>query len=158
MMRILVLGSPFSGGQQMYNMLRSAGYEVGFNTPQRDGMVKVLWPVQFYYATGYTRVYQIVSNPFCCIPIMAREAIRKTYSLRAAAEEWLTINTTIARVTEICLRAEYISEEWPEELYKPKSFSRFNLKIPPLTKRKLLALGDLGLQIFKLAKHFGYGE
>jgi hypothetical protein len=154
-MKILVVGAPFSGTRQMYNMLRSAGYEVGYNCQMSDGMVSELKPVNYYYANGYDYKYQIVSNPFYTISVLAREKRR----LRIAAEEWLTINTTAVNIAKRCLRIEYINDEWPVELYRPKAFSRFApVSIKPVKRNKLLSLGDVGTKILNFAERFGYGE
>lgn len=159
-MKILVLGAPFSGLRCMFNMLQSAGYDVGFEKPGKDGMVRTTLFADEFYITGYSRVYHVVSNPLICIDALYKERKYKEYQLHMAVDLWIKTNQRIRSLSDETARIEFIKQDWPSEMFKPKRFSRFqngtSVKHLTLMKLKLETMGELGMSTLKLAKEYRY--
>jgi hypothetical protein len=159
-MKILVLGAPYSGLRAMFNMLQAAGYKVGFEKPDVDGMVRTTLFADEFYIAGYSRVYHIVSNPLICIDALYKERRYKEYQLHMAVDLWVKTNQRIKSLSDETARIEFIKQDWPSEMFKPKRFSRFqnttSIKDLTLMKLKLETMGSVGITALELAKQYRY--
>lgn len=159
-MKILVLGAPFSGLRCMFNMLHTAGYDVGFEKPGKDGMVRTTLFADEFYIAGYSRVYHIVSNPLICIDALFNERKYKEYQLYMAVDLWVKTNQRIKSLSDETTRIEFIKQDWPSEMFRPKRFSRFkanaSVKFLMNMKLKLETMGDIGQTALRLAKEYRY--
>jgi hypothetical protein len=155
-MKILVLGAPFSGLRCMFNMLKLAGYDVGFEKPGKDGMVRTTLFADEFYINGYARVYHIVSNPLLAIPALSKFLKRKEHQLFMTVDDWVKTNNRLRSLSDETARIENIKNDWPSEMFRPKKFSKFAIGIKPMPISKLQEMGDLGMAAVKLATSYGY--
>jgi hypothetical protein len=151
-MKILVLGTPFSGAARMCNTLRLAGYKVGNGTVERDGMVNMIlvWPgISVQHYLGYEHIFHMVSNP---ITVLARmRSISPPRTNRNWAEAaYISTNEYIASIAEARIRVDHVEEDWPTALFKPKQFSRYRDNGKPGMPVKL------SVAVKQMAKEYGY--
>jgi hypothetical protein len=153
-MKILVLGTPFSGTLRIYHMLKLANYDVGHVSVHRDGLVNsvmIIRPqLELKHYLGYDHIYHLVSSPLNTLSQLAALAPHRVGKFTWAEAVWLDTNRYLDIISERRIRVEHMEEDWPATLFKPKGFSRFRLTSKPI---RAAVLSDA---VRALAIEYGY--
>jgi hypothetical protein len=150
-MKILALASPFSGTRQFTNMLQAAGYTVGCETLDKDGMVRSMLIGDMVYMEGYDHIIHLVCNPLDTLYRLAAISKSRSKKLQWAMSMWVDTNSAIAYRATHRVRIEHALKDWPLQLYKPKSISRYR------SYCKQVPIFRLDKLVIELAKEYGYG-
>src|ERR1700732_2935685 len=109
--KLLVLGTPFSGTLRMYHMLKLANYDVGHISVHRDGLVNSVMIVrpetELKHYLGYDHIYHLVSSPMNTLAQLAALAPTRIGKLAWAERVWLDTNKYLDGISERRIRVEY---------------------------------------------------
>jgi len=152
-MKILVLGTPFSGAARLCNLLRLAGYHVGNGTVDRDGIVNTLLVTRDAspkHYLGYEHIFHMVGNPIVVLTRLCTMSPTRAGRFTWAETVYVNTNRYIASIAEARIRIECMDKDWPSILFKPKQFTRYRRMSRPL---RAVKLSD---DVRRMAKEYGY--
>lgn len=112
-------------------------------------------PIYLDKIIGYVHRYHIISNPFYCIPAIAK---RDGLTLIQSTNVWLNTVRKIEIFTQRVIHIEYtrLAREWPNDWHKPKNFSRFRTECRRLTEKKIKSFGNLRYDLLQMAAKYNY--